>query len=115
MTTDLGFDEYLSVALQTAQFEDMTPNEIILYLGLGLAGEAGEVANKLKKILRDDNGVLSNERRKVVLEEIGDVTWYAAVLSWYLEIDFSDVARLNMKKLAERLKNGTISGDGDWR
>jgi NTP pyrophosphatase (non-canonical NTP hydrolase) len=83
----------------------------ITYPALGLAGEAGEVANQVKKIIRDDAGQLTPERKARILDELGDVLWYAAALASDLGASLDEVAGANLKKLAMRAENGTIQGD----
>ncbi len=86
-----------------------------LYPAIGLAAEAGEFLNKLKKIYRDDNRVLTPERREEMLYELGDMLWYIAVLSKSLNISLEEVAVMNNKKLESRLARGTVHGSGDKR
>jgi NTP pyrophosphatase (non-canonical NTP hydrolase) len=76
-----------------------------------LAGEAGEVANQVKKILRDNAGELTAERRAKIVDELGDVLWYAAALASDIGISLEEVAALNLAKLAKRFEAGTIQGD----
>ena len=87
----------------------------INYPILGLVGEAGELANKYKKILRDDNGVLSEEKRQALIDELGDVLWYCAALAQDLDTNLEVVARRNLKKLADRKAANTLRGSGDNR
>ncbi len=83
----------------------------VTYPALGLAGEAGEVANQVKKIIRDDAGQVTPERRAKILDELGDVLWYAAALASDLGASLDEVAAANLEKLAARAANGTIQGD----
>lgn len=87
----------------------------ILYTTLGLSGEAGEIPNKVKKILRDDEGVLNEEKRLAILAEIGDVLWYAARLASELGARLGDIAEANIEKLESRAVRGVIKGSGDYR
>ncbi|MBQ3470001.1 nucleoside triphosphate pyrophosphohydrolase family protein [Candidatus Saccharibacteria bacterium] len=82
---------------------------------LGLSGEAGEVADKFKKIIRDKGGDLSVEDKEAVVKELGDVLWYIAGISRYLDTPLSEVARKNLEKLYSRLDRNKIAGDGDNR
>ena len=105
-------DMYQQVAKTTAIY----PREqAIIYPTLGLTGEAGEVANKVKKIIRD--GSDKNDERLVqdISAEIGDCLWYIAVLANDIGIKLSDIASNNLEKLANRKKNNTIHGSGDTR
>ena len=86
-----------------------------VYSGLGLAGEAGEVSNKLKKIIRDDGGELTSERRGALLAELGGVLWYVAMVADDLGLPLDEVAGANLAALASRAERGTVSGSGDVR
>jgi len=86
----------------------------VIYPSLGLAGEAGEVVNKIKKIYRDDKE-LTQEVKDQIGREIFDVMWYCSALATDLELDLNDIANNGFKKLSNRNKNGTIKGDGDDR
>lgn len=104
----LSFSDYQQFAKQT----DISPNDQtkLYYLALGLTGEAGEVANKVKKIIRDK--ALDREQ---IASELGDVLWYLATLARELDIPLEYIARANLDKLAERRANGTLRGNGDNR
>ena len=82
---------------------------------LGLAGEAGEAADKVKKIIRDKGGYASEEDRIELLKELGDVLWYVANVARYLDADLSDVAKNNIEKLSSRQKRNKLHGEGDNR
>lgn len=88
---------------------------VINYPILGLVGEAGEIANKYKKVLRDDGGILTPEKRDGLLDELGDVLWYCAALANDLGSTLEGVATGNLAKLAKRHANNTIKGSGDNR
>jgi NTP pyrophosphatase (non-canonical NTP hydrolase) len=87
----------------------------LLYPTLGLCGEAGEVAEKVKKMLRDDAGVLSVERRAALAKELGDVLWYLAQLATEAELDLDAIAEANLDKLLSRQERGALRGSGDER
>ena len=97
----------------TARYPDAGRNPI--YPTLGLCGEAGEVADKVKKVLRDRGGVFDDEVREGLRAELGDVLWYVAQLATELGFDLEDVARANLEKLASRAARGVIGGSGDSR
>jgi len=82
----------------------------VIYPALGLAAEAGEVANKVKKILRD--GTFD---RQAIADEVGDCLWYIAALCRDLNVDLKDLADANLKKLKDRQQRGKLSGSGDNR
>jgi len=105
-------DMYQKVALTTAIY----PREqAIIYPTLGLTGEAGEVANKVKKIIRDGSNKDDDSLVSEIKSEIGDCLWYIAVLASDFNIKLSDIASTNLEKLANRKKNNTIHGSGDAR
>jgi len=82
-----------------------------LTLTLGLAGEAGEIANKMKKVARDGYVLEISDLRA----ELGDVLWYVAALAADYDIDLQDVLEYNMEKLKSRKDRGTLQGNGDNR
>lgn len=82
---------------------------------LGLAGESGEAADKVKKIIRDHDGGLSEEDREGLLKELGDVLWYVASVARYLDEPLSKVAEGNLDKLESRYQRGKLGGSGDER
>ena len=105
--------EYQSRACETAIFPKHRATE---YLTLGLTGESGEIANKVKKFIRD--GATKDEylaKRIEIGYEIGDVLWYCAVLAEELEMNLGHIMEKNLEKLADRHKRGKISGSGDNR
>ena len=104
---DMSLNEYQSAAAKTAVYK--TAHQI-LYPALGLAGEAGEVANKVKKMLRDNEF-----DRDAIVAEIGDVLWYIAALSRDLNVNLQDIALANIEKLYGRKERGTLKGSGDKR
>ena len=105
-------DMYQKVAKTTAIY----PREqAIIYPTLGLTGEAGEVANKVKKIIRDGSNSKDEKLVSEIKAEIGDCLWYIAVLADDFNIKLSDIASANLEKLANRKKKGTIHGSGDTR
>jgi len=106
------FDDYQAAAVRTAVYPDGIG---ILYPALGLAGEAGEVANKVKKIFRDDGGQVTDDRRVQVAKELGGALWYVAAVCTDLNLNMGDVARENAAILASRQQRGTLHGDGDER
>ena len=108
----MDFSNYQSQARQTAIY----PTEAaIFYPSLGLAGEAGEQANKVKKILRDDKGVVTKEKKKEIGKEIGGVLWYAANLASDLGLNLDEIARENIEILNSRKERGVLQGSGDNR
>lgn len=104
--------EYQEKAKQTAHY----PREQALYyVAIGLMGETGELANKIKKIIRDDKGRLTDERKEAIKHELGDIMWYIAMVCTELGLDLDDVMKSNNEMLASRRKRDKIHGDGDNR
>ncbi len=111
--TAMDLNSYQTAALQTAIYPNMGMN--FPYPALGLVGEAGEVADKLKKVIRDNDGVLTDPVRDAVAKELGDVMWYLAVLAYELDYDLNTIAQNNLDKLASRQERGVLTGSGDNR
>lgn len=109
----MQFNEYQKKSRMTAQYPQLGKN--FIYPTLGLTGEAGEVAEKIKKILRDKSGLVDESAREGIKKELGDVLWYAAQLATELGLSLEEIADGNMKKLADRLERRKIGGDGDER
>lgn len=111
----MTFNNYQTNASRTAFYPRVFPNQGLYYTALGLAGEAGEVANKIKKIMRDNGGKLEKEAKADLYSELGDVLWYCATMADELGVNLEDVAKSNLIKLADRLKRDKIKGSGDNR
>ncbi len=109
----LTLNDYQQAAGRTAAYPNRGNN--LVYPVLGLASEAGEVAGKLKKVIRDAEGKLSAEQRERLLAEVGDVLWYVAAICTELGAPLEAVARANLDKLALRAERQVIGGDGDDR
>jgi NTP pyrophosphatase (non-canonical NTP hydrolase) len=109
----MTFEEYQNLAWSTATYPNKGSNYI--YPALGLGGESGEVLEKIKKIIRDDGGIPTEEKKLLIAKEMGDVLWYLAALSMELGIRMDYVAEINIEKLTDRKKRGVISGSGDLR
>ena len=109
----MDLNQYQQRARSTALYPDVGNNPI--YPTLGLTGESGEVADKVKKVIRDKDGVFDQETREALKLELGDVLWYVAQLASELGLALEDVGQANLEKLASRAKRGRISGDGDDR
>lgn len=109
----MTFEEYQIEARKTAIYPNIDNNYI--YPTLGLVGEAGEVAEKIKKVIRDDAGVISEEKKTEIIKELGDVLWYIANLSKELRISLEEVAQKNIEKLQSRQQRDILHGSGDNR
>ncbi len=90
-------------------------NKNLAYPVIGLAGETGEVAEKVKKILRDREGIVTPADVEALKKELGDVLWYLAALATELGLSFEDIALANIQKIEERTAKGTLKGSGDNR
>ena len=109
----LTFEEYAEKAGVTAVYPNRGDN--IVYPVLGLVGESGEVAEKLKKLIRDQNGMVDDAFRDAVERELGDILWYLAAVAHELGLTLDDVAEVNIAKLQSRAERGKIQGSGDDR
>jgi NTP pyrophosphatase (non-canonical NTP hydrolase) len=107
----MEFNEYQKKAIETAFFT----GDGLVYCTLGLSGESGEFAEHIKKMLRDDNGELTEERKKLLIGELGDVLWYVSVLANELDTDLETVIEYNLEKIKGRKDRGTQRGSGDDR
>lgn len=109
----MTFEEYQRKSRKTALYWDHGHN--LVYPTLGLAGESGEVAEKIKKVLRDQGGKVTEENRTEIMKELGDVLWYVSQLASELNMSLEEVAAENIQKLYSRLERGTLAGSGDNR
>jgi len=109
----MTFKEYQELAKTTAAYPNIGNNYI--YPTLGLAGETGEVAEKVKKVIRDNNGMVDSEKKEEIAKELGDVLWYLAQLSTELKLDFDYIAEKNLEKLKSRQERNRLHGNGDNR
>jgi NTP pyrophosphatase (non-canonical NTP hydrolase) len=108
----MDLSDYQRRSRATAEY----PREAWLaYPALGLAGEAGEVAEHAKKAIRDDAGSVTDERRAAMAKELGDVLWYVAQIASELGLDLDEIAQGNLEKLLSRQRRGVLSGSGDER
>ena len=119
----MDFAQYEKEARLTAVYPGSEPsgtkeqNDItgVYYCALGASGEAGEIANKVKKLIRDDGGTLNLEKCKAISFEIGDALWYLSNLSQEIGFSLEQIAEENISKLASRKQRGEIHGQGDNR
>ncbi|MDC2975049.1 nucleoside triphosphate pyrophosphohydrolase family protein [Prochlorococcus sp. AH-736-K09] len=109
----MDFKTYQKRARETAQYPNLGSNNI--YPTLGLVGEAGEVAEKVKKVLRDKKGIFDQDSKNAIKKELGDVLWYISNLCTELDFTLDEVAAQNLEKLRLRAAKGMISGSGDDR
>ena len=109
----LSANDYQTAALQTAIYPNQGSNYV--YPTLGLVGEAGEVAEKVKKLIRDGDGTLTDPDREKIALEVSDVCWYLAVLAYELDFTLEEIMAMNLAKLSSRQQRGVISGAGDNR
>ncbi|HVU59794.1 MAG TPA: nucleoside triphosphate pyrophosphohydrolase family protein [Candidatus Saccharimonadales bacterium] len=113
----MTFDEYQQQAITTDSFGGKGDIMSIAFVNkvLGLCGESGEVADKIKKLQRNNAGAMSDEERAEVLKELGDVLWYLSAITYYLGGSLDEVARGNLAKLFDRKARGVIKSAGDNR
>ena len=109
----MNFQDYQKLSRQTAVYPQAGNN--IVYPVLGLNGEAGEVAEKVKKVIRDKKGHFAKEDKKAISKELGDVLWYIAQIATELDLDLNEIAKNNLQKLISRKKRGVLHGSGDNR
>jgi NTP pyrophosphatase (non-canonical NTP hydrolase) len=108
----MDLNDYQRAARRTAIYAE---RHRVLYPALGLASEAGEVAGKIKKVLRDQDGDFAKAPVEAIKDELGDVLWYVAVLAGDLGLALDDIAAANLSKLSSRMERGRLSGGGDRR
>ena len=108
----MDFNAYQDAARKTALYAHSFR---VTYPALGLASEAGEVAGKVKKVLRDRGGDFGEDQIAAIKDELGDVLWYVATLASDLGLDLDEIAAGNVDKLRSRLERGPIQGNGDRR
>lgn len=107
----MKLNDYQEKALVTAIYPEQYK---VIYPALGLTGEAGEVANKVKKILRGDSE-LTEQKKQDIADELGDVLWYVATCAHDLGYTLEEIGEMNIQKLALRQKKGLLGGNGDHR
>lgn len=108
----MTLNEYQQKALETAVY----PQEFkIIYPSLGLTGEAGECSDKVKKVIRDNGGQFTEEKRLELAKEIGDVLWYCATFANDIGYDLETIGQMNNDKLHSRQERGVLGGSGDNR
>lgn len=113
----MSFAKYQEFTRTTAIYPEALTGSVnaLSYLAHGLTSEAGEVSGKVKKIMRDDAGQVSSEKRGDIIKEIGDVLWYLARTADELGVNLGDIADANIAKLADRKERGVLGGSGDNR
>lgn len=109
----MDFKEYQEKSRKTALYPDLGNN--FVYPTLGLSGEAGEVAEKIKKVIRDKGGVIDDVTREEIKKELGDVLWYVSQLATELGLTLDGIAENNIEKLYSRMDRGVLHGSGDNR
>ena len=109
----MHLSDYQQRSRATAVYPDAGSN--LTYPALGLCGEAGEAAEKVKKAIRDDGGELTPERRDALAAELGDVLWYVAQLATEAGLDLDEIAGANLDKLLSRQERAVLHGSGDFR
>jgi NTP pyrophosphatase (non-canonical NTP hydrolase) len=108
----MEFSSYQRLSKATAVYPTRSA---VAYVTLGLAGESGEVADKVKKVIRDQQGIFNPDNIESIKGEMGDVLWYLAQLATELGLDLNDIAQGNLDKLRDRQARGVLGGSGDRR
>lgn len=108
----MTLDEYQNHALETAIYPKQYK---VIYPALGITGEAGECSDKVKKVIRDNNGEFTGDRKQEIAKEIGDVLWYCAALAHDIGYTLNEVGEMNVAKLSSRKERNKINGNGDNR
>ena len=108
----MKMDQYQEFTRSVAIYPE---DKALEYCTLGLVGEAGEIANKVKKVIRDNNSVLTEEKRADLIAELGDTLWYLTRLCDELGVSIKEVAFLNKQKLLSRKERNALGGSGDTR
>jgi NTP pyrophosphatase (non-canonical NTP hydrolase) len=117
-------EELLIVEVMTAELYEYAASQTAIYpkekaleyLALGLTSEAGEVAGKIKKIIRDGEGIEGLDMKKIAIaSEIGDVLWYCALMAKEIGVPLNTIMQMNLEKLNDRKERGTLQGSGDNR
>lgn len=111
----MDFEAYQRLSRKTAIYNSMNTNIGWVYPALGLAGEAGEVANTAKKVIRDSNWKMTEATKAKLKKEIGDVLWYVANLLRELDLSMDETAQANLEKLFSRMDRDVLQGSGDTR
>ena len=111
----MKLNEYQEAAISTAIYPGRGSFQGVTYCALKLAGEAGEVADKIGKVIRDDGSEITEAKRQDLKKELGDVAWYLAALSTELGLTLEEVMAANLEKLASRKARGVLGGSGDDR
>jgi NTP pyrophosphatase (non-canonical NTP hydrolase) len=109
----MNFIEYQHYSRKTAIYPELGKN--FLYPTIGLFGECGEIAEKIKKIIRDKHNKVSKADKMEIKKELGDVLWYISALCSELKLSLNDVAESNISKLQSRKNRSLLHGDGDNR
>lgn len=109
----MHFNSYQQAIIKTAKYPKRGKN--ITYPVLGLNGEAGEVAEKIKKVIRDKKGIIDDETREALKKELGDVLWYLTMCCHEFKLDLNDVVEANLKKIKDRRNRNVLHGNGDDR
>lgn len=111
----MDFSEYQKKSRKHAFYPDQNSEKSFKYLVFGITGEAGELAEHFKHALRDEGDKLSIERKEKIVKELADILWYLANICTELGVNFNEIPKIGLRKIKERLKRGTLKGEGDSR
>jgi len=110
----VDFGDYQSKSMKT-DTRVVIKDSRIAYYALGIADEAGEVAGKIKKLIREKDSVLTEDYKKEIVKELGDVLWYMTQMCTYMDVKLEDVAKSSIEKIMSRQERGRLFGKGDNR
>lgn len=108
----MTLNEYQNLALETAIYPEKYK---VIYPALGITGEAGECSDKVKKVIRDNNGEFTDDKKREIAKEIGDVLWYCSALAHDIGYTLGEVGKMNVEKLHSRKQRNMLGGSGDNR
>lgn len=114
-TTKSDFDAYQDAASTTQLPVTLLDDPVLMYNVFGLVNEAGELAGKFKKIMRDKNGEIDLTSKRGLKKKMGDVLWYLSQIAKRLDVSLEEIATLNLMNLQGRRERGTLQGSGDDR
>lgn len=111
----MEFRYYQNMSKRYAVYKNPENIPGLAYLAMGLTGEVGETANKIKKLFRDHNGQITEESKQAIIDELGDCLWYLSQITTELGVSLDIIPLQNLAKLRKRKRDNTIQGEGDNR
>ncbi len=111
----MEFNDYQKKSRKHVFYPNQNTYDAFRYLVYGITGEAGELAEHFKHVLRDEYDEISPERKARIMKELSDILWYLANICTELKVDFDEIPKIGLKKIEDRVKRGTLPGEGDNR